>query len=370
MTRVPLEARVEHRGDAPVALQELDHLLGVVAVPVHPDAEGLDAAQHQPGVERPGDGADGVLVEGDLVGKLGIAGRSGRRRPRRSGRPGTWWWSAPPRRRRAPAAAAGRARRRCCRPPAGRPASWASWATIAMSATFSSGLVGVSSQTTLVCPGRIAARIASGWVTAAGVMSDPPAGRAPSRTAGTCRRTRRRGTTTWSPGSHSDRISVSSAARPLAKAKPRSPASIAARHSSSAVRVGLPSGSTRSRCAGRPHRPACRCWSRRSAVPPRRWWGRARSRRGWLASRSRTAEKKSPCSLRLRPVEPGERPIAGSDRVHLPGRARALVELTPTHQSYPRGRFLQLSLHNALGPIDRVQRHLPSAAHHPSNSWG
>lgn len=53
------------------------------------------------------------------------------------------------------------------------PASCAICATIAMSATLSSGLVGVSSQTTLVLPGRIAARIASGCVTAAGVISTP-----------------------------------------------------------------------------------------------------------------------------------------------------------------------------------------------------
>ena len=48
------------------------------------------------------------------------------------------------------------------------------------------------------------------------------------------------GMTTWSPGVHSERITVSSAARPEAKAKPRSPSSSAASAPSRAVRVGLP----------------------------------------------------------------------------------------------------------------------------------
>ena len=118
------------------------------------------------------------------------------------------------------------------------PASWAICATIAMSATFSSGLVGVSSQTTLVLPGRIASRIASGCVTAAGVISTPqvPSTRANRRNVPPYASS---GNTTWSPGTHSERIRVSSAARPLANANPRLPASIAARHSSSAVRVGF-----------------------------------------------------------------------------------------------------------------------------------
>ena len=47
------------------------------------------------------------------------------------------------------------------------------------------------------------------------------------------------GTTKWLPGEAMVRSSVSSAARPLAKAKPCRPPSRAAMHSSSAVRVGL-----------------------------------------------------------------------------------------------------------------------------------
>ena len=48
------QARVEHLGDLRVPGQELHDPLGVVAVPVHPYAERLDAAQGQPGVERAG----------------------------------------------------------------------------------------------------------------------------------------------------------------------------------------------------------------------------------------------------------------------------------------------------------------------------
>ena len=46
--------------------------------------------------------------------------------------------------------------------------------------------------------------------------------------------------TTWSPGFSTVRSTVSSAARPLANARPRVPCSSAARQVSSAVRVGLP----------------------------------------------------------------------------------------------------------------------------------
>ena len=47
------------------------------------------------------------------------------------------------------------------------------------------------------------------------------------------------GMTAWSPGRHSARTRVSSAASPLANAKPRSPSSRAAMLPSRAVRVGL-----------------------------------------------------------------------------------------------------------------------------------
>ena len=47
------------------------------------------------------------------------------------------------------------------------------------------------------------------------------------------------GKTTWSPGRHTARTRVSSAASPEANAKPRSPSSTAASAPSRAVRVGL-----------------------------------------------------------------------------------------------------------------------------------
>ena len=64
---------IEDLGDLRVAGQEVDDPLGVVAVPLHPHRQRPQPAQHQPGVERAGDGADGVLVEGDLLGELVVA---------------------------------------------------------------------------------------------------------------------------------------------------------------------------------------------------------------------------------------------------------------------------------------------------------
>jgi hypothetical protein len=53
--------------------QELRDPHRVVVVPIHPHAEGLQAAQGEPGVERAGDGADGVLEERELLcgGRIG-----------------------------------------------------------------------------------------------------------------------------------------------------------------------------------------------------------------------------------------------------------------------------------------------------------
>ncbi len=53
------------------------------------------------------------------------------------------------------------------------PASCATSASAAMSAMPSSGLVGVSTHTILVCPGRIAARTDSGSAIVAMVCSTP-----------------------------------------------------------------------------------------------------------------------------------------------------------------------------------------------------
>ena len=139
-----------------------------------------------------------------------------------------------------------RAWRRCCRPTSSAPASCASSASAAMSATPSSGLVGVSHQTIRVA-GRSAARTASRSPSGAGVNSSPQrvehlreqAVRAAVRVVRDDDVVARAAAV---------RSRVSSAASPLANASPVRPPSSAARQVSSAVRVGLPRcASTRSR---------------------------------------------------------------------------------------------------------------------------
>ena len=107
-----------------------------------------------------------------------------------------------------------------------------------MSAMPSSGLVGVSTQTTFVRPGWIAATTASASDRSTGVCSMPhgPNTRAIRRYVPPYASL---GTTTWSPGRRVARSRVSSAARPDANAKPAAPPSAAASADSSAVRVGL-----------------------------------------------------------------------------------------------------------------------------------
>ena len=118
------------------------------------------------------------------------------------------------------------------------PASCASEAMASMSPMLSSGLVGVSTHTSRVSPGRSAARTASRSLAGAGSCRSPQA-------VATLSKSRNvppyasSGSSTWSPGRHSARMTVSSAARPLAKANPRSPSSSAAMLPSRAVRVGL-----------------------------------------------------------------------------------------------------------------------------------
>ena len=118
------------------------------------------------------------------------------------------------------------------------PASWATDAIASMSPMLSSGLVGVSTQTSRVSPGRMAARTASRSEAGAGSWRSPQ----PVATLSNSRNVppyASSGSTTWSPGRHSARMTVSSAARPLANANPRSPSSSAAMLPSRAVRVGL-----------------------------------------------------------------------------------------------------------------------------------
>ncbi len=95
---------------------------GVLLVAVHAHGEGLDAAQDEIAVERRRHRAGGVLEERQLLCESVVAGDHDARRPRRSGRPGTWCSSARRRRRPARVVVAGTAWRRCCRRRLRRPA--------------------------------------------------------------------------------------------------------------------------------------------------------------------------------------------------------------------------------------------------------
>ena len=64
---VARQARVVDGAHGGVGGEELHDLLGVVAVPLHAHRERLQAAQDEPGVERPGHGAHRVLVEGNAI---------------------------------------------------------------------------------------------------------------------------------------------------------------------------------------------------------------------------------------------------------------------------------------------------------------
>src|SRR5450432_1161691 len=107
-----------------------------------------------------------------------------------------------------------------------------------MSAIPSNGLLGVSHQTSLVFR-LIAALSASRSERSTEVCSTPhrPKTLAISRNVPPYASL---GSTTWSPGAHTVRSAQSSAASPLANARPRTPPSRSATHSSSAALVGLP----------------------------------------------------------------------------------------------------------------------------------
>ncbi|CAM5665895.1 hypothetical protein SSPIM334S_07589 [Streptomyces spiroverticillatus] len=68
------QARVEDLGDLGVGGQHVGDARRVLAVPVHAYGEGLDPAQHQPGVEGTGDGTHRVLMEHQLLGDSGVVG--------------------------------------------------------------------------------------------------------------------------------------------------------------------------------------------------------------------------------------------------------------------------------------------------------
>ena len=116
-------------------------------------------------------------------------------------------------------------------------ASRATSATAAMSAMPSSGLVGVSHQIARVS-GRSAARSAATSARSTGVCSMPH-GRSTLSTSRNVPPYASCGITMWSPGDSSTRSRTSEAPIPDPNATACRPPSSAARHSWSAVRVGL-----------------------------------------------------------------------------------------------------------------------------------
>ena len=222
-------------------VEELDDPLGVVAVPVHPHRR---ASSGRAGSARQSNGpahrAHGVLVEGDLSRRGRGRGPRARRRPRRSARR-TYFvvecttTSAP---RVSGCWRYGEAK--VLSTTSSAPASWATAASASMSPMLSSGLVGVSTQTSLVSPGpdrgahrvdvgdrrRRCARGPSGCSTLSNSRKVPPYASS--------------GITTWSPGRHSAAqqgvLGGQAAGEREARARPpRAPRALPSR----AVRVGL-----------------------------------------------------------------------------------------------------------------------------------
>ena len=72
--RVALEAGVDHALDARVLLEPARQFQRVVAVRAHAQVQGLESAQGEKTVERPGDGADRVLQECHRFGQIRCAG--------------------------------------------------------------------------------------------------------------------------------------------------------------------------------------------------------------------------------------------------------------------------------------------------------
>ena len=193
------QARVVDVGDGLVTGQELDDPLGVVAVPVHPHAEGLEAAQHQPRVERARPRRP--WRSGGRRPARRAPGRAPRRRRRRrrSARRRTWSSSAATTSAPRVSGVWRYGDAKVLSTTSSAPASWATAAIASMSPMLSSGLVGVSTQTSRVSPGRMAARTASRSEAGAGSCRSPQA-------VATLSNSRKvppyasSGSTTWSPG--------------------------------------------------------------------------------------------------------------------------------------------------------------------------
>ena len=237
------------------AEQQLDHALGVVAVPLHPHRERLQPAQHQPGVERArrrrpsrSGGRRSARRRGRRrrrrhPRRLAPGRRRARRRRRRSARRSTSSSSARRRRRRAPAAAAGTASRRCCRRRAARPRRARSRRSAAMSAMREQRVGRRLDPDHLGAPGpdRGADGVEVGEVRP-GVKSTPHGPRDPGDQPVRAAVRVVRDDHVVARGAaapRSTRVLGGEARREREARRRRPPPSSAARHSSSAVRVGF-----------------------------------------------------------------------------------------------------------------------------------
>ena len=130
-----------------------------------------------------------------------------------------------------------------------------------MSAMPSNGFVGVSTPDRPGCVGRTAARTASRSPSGTAVCSRPQRSEHLARTAGTSRRTRRPGCTTWSPGGSTSQQGVLGG-KPGGEGEA---ACAALERGAGTLQRGRGSGwrcgCTRNRRAGRRPRPACRSTS-------------------------------------------------------------------------------------------------------------
>ena len=162
MARILGKTRKEHLHDMGMRPEAAGEIAGAGGLRGGAQGEGAQRAHQQIGLERPEDRAAARPDRGDPdPGGIQRGGGERRRRSRRNGRSGSWCpnastMSAP--------SVSGRVwnGEATVESTASRaPAAWAISAAAAMSVTVQSGLPGVSIQTSLVRPGRIAARSAS-----------------------------------------------------------------------------------------------------------------------------------------------------------------------------------------------------------------
>ena len=106
-----------HPGRPPGARRSRCGQLGRVGLgPLHPQVQGAQPAQRQPGLEGAGDRAHRAAELDQPAGQVDVARDRDTEQRRRRGRRGTSSRCARRRRPRSPAAAAGSVSRRCCRP--------------------------------------------------------------------------------------------------------------------------------------------------------------------------------------------------------------------------------------------------------------